>query len=129
MNLLVSGGSTSMSHWSSPVMIIALVVVAALCVVATVAAWFVVICRDKRKSSYRGSPASSGATRRHSVLRYEDLEEQPPSLIFSPPSYQVTTIHSGDAGSQSSSGKDSGTGDDLPPEVETVGILEPEEGK
>lgn len=44
------------------------------------------------------------------------------------PNYQITELGEDD-GSQSSSGKDSGTGDDLTVDVDGIGVPDPEEGR
>lgn len=72
------------------------------------------------------------------VARYDtsdmDMEENLQTFTSSHhhvaplPNYQISKVHCEDDGSQSSSGKDSGTGDDLTVEVEGIGLPDPEEG-
>lgn len=107
------------------------IAIAFFCVVGTSAAWCVFFYRIRRKHQ-ASQIVENAALRRHSVARYEDLEEnlQNFSSSHAPlPNYQISKVHCEDDGSQSSSGKDSGTGDDLTVEVDGIGAPDPEEGR
>jgi hypothetical protein len=83
------------------------------CVVATLIAWFVVIFRDKRRSAASAAALPSFPLPQHPAQSpYNNTEtlSNPHSLLCFP-----------DSGSQSSSGKDSGTGDEIL-ELESQGI-------
>lgn len=126
-----TGSSAKNLSLAVPEMTIIFVVIAFFCVVGTSAAWFVFFYRTRRKQQ-ASQIVENAALRRHSVARYEDLEDnlQNFSSSHAPlPNYQISKVHCEDDGSQSSSGKDSGTGDDLTVEVDGIGVPDPEEGR
>lgn len=107
-----------MVHWSSPVMIIAFAIVVICCLVTAVFVFVFVMFRKRDRVTRPPEIVVSNTNRFNDV---EDRTMEHPFL------QQLARITFPDSRSHSFSGKDSGTGDDIPLEADSVGHY-PEQG-
>ncbi|CAG7816748.1 unnamed protein product [Allacma fusca] len=106
-------------HLDTSAMTIIFIIIAVFCVVGTSAAWVVVIYRTRK----RNKSSKAG----HS--KYDDDENTPGfsgSLGAFGPNCKLPKSGSPESDSQSSSAKDSGTGEDIPPESDPMAIVDVE---
>lgn len=107
-------------------MIIALAIVAICCVITAIFVGFVVIFRDKRERVSTRAPEITISNSNNTNALFDDVNDNRGGMEH-PFMQQLSRITFPDSSNHSYSGKDSGTGDDIPLEAESIGHY-PEQG-